>query len=154
MKLMLGIFFLAAVMFPLKPAQSFLSRYRCVEAYEVRPDIFATPTYAQNGLLCKVAVEKHHVQADLLDMSPTIPREVAMEIIDELAPPSERGPRSRKASPFDYDIIEGSVAVLPIDYDNVSIRIYRNRSEHGDTAIVLTWNKNCSNRVLKKPTLR
>ena len=144
MKSLLGMCSLFLAFFIFKPAQDWQSRYRRVEAYEIRPDILATPTYTKKGLLCTVSVEKRHVQADVVDMDPTIPREVAMAIIDELAPPSERGPRSPNVGPFDYDVIEGSVVFRSLQFENVSIVIYRNRSGFGDAAVVLTWDKNCS----------
>ena len=123
------------------PAKELQSRYRRVESYEIRPGILATPTYGDTGQLCKLSVEKRHVQADVVEMSPTMPSKLTHEIIDELAPDSERGRRTRASGPFDYETISGSVAVLLLDYENVSVQIYRDRSGSGDTAVILKWKK-------------
>lgn len=149
MKWILGIFSVALIAQIVNPDEKFQSRYKGVESYEVRSGILATPTYGKNGVLCRISLEKRHVQPDIVEMSPTIPSKLTQEIIDELAPPSERGPRSRASGPFDYEIINGSVAVLPLNYENVSVDIYRETSSQGDTAVILTWDKACSS--ISKP---
>lgn len=143
MRWILGISSLVFVALGVNPAQKFEARYKRVESYEIRPDILATPSYAENGLLCKISVEKRHVQAGVVDMSAMIPRKVSMEIIDELAPPSERGPRNPRSGPFDYEVGNGSAEVMTIEYENASVQIYSERSSYGDTAVILTWDKAC-----------
>lgn len=143
MKWILGISSLFFVALGMNPGEKFQSRYKRVESYEVRPGILASPTYGKNGVLCRISIEKRHVQPGIVEMSPTIPSKLTQEIIDELAPPSERGPRSRVSSPFAYDIINGSLAVLLIVYKNVSVETYRDTSNQGDTAVILTWDKAC-----------
>lgn len=149
MRWILGISSLVFVALGVNPAQKFEARYNRVESYEIRPNILATPSYTDNGLLCKVSIEKRHVQADVVDISATIPRKVSMEIIDELAPPLERGPRNPRSGPFDYEVGNGSTEVMTIEYENASVQIYSERSNYGDTAIVLTWDKNCGSSMKK-----
>jgi hypothetical protein len=118
-----------------------------VESYEIRPGVLATPAYSKNGALCEVSIEKRHVQRDTVDLGSTIPRKVVLEMIDELAPPSERGKATVQLGGLDYmDVISGSMAIATAEYQNVSVRIFRTRSESGDTAVVLKWKNDCGSR--------
>jgi hypothetical protein len=78
-----------------------------------------------------------------VDLDGTIPREIVLELIDELAPPAERGKSTREPGSFDYDFISGSMVVTPIDYENVSIQIHRTRPGFGDKAVILRWKNAC-----------
>lgn len=74
------------------PAQDFQSRYSRVESYEIHPGILATPTYAAGGTLCRVSIERPHVQPNSIELGPsTMARKLVLGMIDELAPPSARG---------------------------------------------------------------
>jgi len=124
--------------------QEFRSRYHLVESYEIRPGVLATPTYAESGMLCEVSIEKRHVNGDTVDLGSTIPRKESLEIIDELAPPYERGKAIIQWGGFDYiDEISGSMAVATADYQDVSVQIFRTRSDPGDTAVILKWKNAC-----------
>ncbi len=124
-------------------AQDLGSRYPRVEVYEIRPDILATPTYTRSGALCQISVEKRHVEKNAVDLSGTIPHAVVRELIDELAPPYERGESTLEPGAFNYDIISGSMVTTPIDYRNVSVEIDGLKESSGATALILRWKNVC-----------
>jgi hypothetical protein len=143
MKWNLGFSSLIFLILSIHNAHDFQSRYTRVESYEIRPDIVATPKYDENGSLCEIAIEKRHVQGEIVDLGATIPRERLLEILDELAPPTERGKSTNIFSKFDYEIINGSFAVTVLDYEKVSAKIFRVKSDSGDTAAIVTWKNAC-----------
>jgi hypothetical protein len=118
-----------------------LARYPRVESYEIRPGILAMPKYAENGEVCQVSIEKLHIQPKGVDLGPsTMPRELVLEMIDELAPPSERGKAITQLAGFDYiDVINGTTDVAAANYENVSVQIYGTTTTHGDIAVILDW---------------
>jgi hypothetical protein len=144
MKWILGLSsFLGLTALSVYSAQHLQSRYTRVESYEVRPDVLATPKYGANGSLCEIAIEKRHVQRDVVDLGATIPHEVTLQIIDELAPPFKRGKRTGALGKFDYEMISGTSGVTVLDYENVTGQIFRETSGSGDTAIILRWKNAC-----------
>lgn len=152
MKWILGLLLLSALTaFSMHPARDFQSRYPRLESYEVRPDVLATPKYGAHGLLCEISIEKRHVQGDIVDLGATIPHELTVKIIDELAPPSERGKRTGVVGKFDYEMISGTTAVTMLDYENITGQIYRATSGSGDTAIVLKWKNACGSPEKRVP---
>ena len=117
-----------------------LQRYARVESYEIRPGILATPGYSSDGTLCEISVEKRHVQRDTVELGSTVPRKLALEMIDELAPPSERGKPTIKLANQEYiDEINGSTVITIATYENISVQIFRATSDPGDVAVILKW---------------
>jgi hypothetical protein len=151
MKWVLGVASLAFISLTIvQPARDFESRYPRIESYQIRPGVFATPSYAKTGVLCAVSIEKRHVQGDTVDLGSTIPHKVALEIIDELVPPSERGKPTMQLAGHDYiDLINGSSDVAIAEYEKVSIQIHGTSThatvtDSGDLAVVITWKNACS----------
>jgi len=124
--------------------QNLLSRYSRVESYEIRPGVLMTPRYAPNGDLCEMVIEKRHVRGNTVDFSSSIEHASVLQMIDELAPPKERG--SHIGGPFDYDSTEGNMAIQNIKYEHVAIAIYKTDAlpDPGDIAVLIDWNRpNC-----------
>lgn len=143
MKWILAASSLMLVALNVNSGQQFESRYARVESYEIRPGVLAMPKYAKDGTLCQVSIEKLRVQPDAVDLgASTMPRNLVLEMVDELAPPSERGSATVQLAGFDYiDIIDGSVDIATANYRNVSVQIYKTTSVPGDMAAVLQWNR-------------
>lgn len=144
MKWILGLLSFSALASLSGPStQELQSRYTGVQSYEVRPDVLATPKYGVDGSLCEISIEKRHVQRDVVDMGATIPHELTLKIIDELAPPSKRGKRTGIVGKFDYEMISGTSAVTVLDYENIAGQVFRATSASGDTAVILKWKNAC-----------
>lgn len=154
MKWILGISSLVVVILGLPTTHQFLAGYPRMESYEIRPGVLAMPKYADDGELCQVSIEKLHIQKSGVELGvPTMSRETVLKMIDELAPPSERGKAITQLAGFDYiDVINGTADVAAANYQNVSVRIYGSTSAPGDVAVVLDWKrKACASSKSSSP---
>jgi hypothetical protein len=154
MKWILGISSSVLAVLSVDAAHQLLARYPRVESYEIRPGVLAMPKYAANGEVCQVSIEKPHIQRSSVELgASTMPRELVLAMIDELAPPSERGKAITQLAGFDYiDVINGTADVAAANYENVSVRIYGSTSTPGDVAVILDWKRRaCASSKL--PTL-
>jgi hypothetical protein len=122
------------------------SKYKSVEAYEIRPGILVMPIYAQDGQLCEAVFQKeiYKVGAGVLDSG--MPHELVMQMIDELVPDSEKGPLL-----IDPEFSRlwlyagGSVSWIGGDRKNVFIDIARMQSSQDDYIAVIKWkNRGCA----------
>jgi hypothetical protein len=148
-------------------AADLAAKYPSVSAYEVRPGILMTAKYAADGRICELVLEPRHYQAgDGIDLDAVLPARLEKEVIDELAPPSERGdpihrwskkePKDSWLDPDSY--MAGGVSYFKRSYENVSIeqhgyyRCHDNQSskktdgkldcsEGGDEVVVIRWTK-------------
>jgi hypothetical protein len=157
MKWILGVSSLIFAAFGVHSTQEFLSRYARVEFYEIRPGVLAMPQYAADGEVCQLALEKRRIRSDGIDLgTSTMPRELVLEMIDELAPRSERGKAVIQLAGRDYmDVISGSTVTAVADYENVSVQIFRTTSANGDIAVLLNWKRDaCASPKISKPAKR
>ena len=67
------------------------AKYRALSAYEVRPGVLMTAKYARNGQACEITLQRYHSE-NQPDGDDTIAPKLEEELINELAPESERGP--------------------------------------------------------------
>jgi hypothetical protein len=155
MKWMLAISSLIVAIVGVPATHQSLTKYPRLESYEIRPGVLAMPKYADDGELCQVSIEKLHVQDSGVELGvPTMSRESVLKMIDELAPPSERGKAITQLAGFDYiDIINGTADVAAANYENVSVQIYGSTSAPGDVAVVLDWKrKACTSSKSSTPS--
>lgn len=120
------------------------NKYPVVNAYEVRPGILMTAKYAEDGQVCEMTLEKRHKTPDKTDFGSTIPREVIKQLIDELAPASERGrPAKRYLRGESESTISGNIEITESEYENISIQILGSLSptEFGDVVAAIRWKK-------------
>ena len=122
-----------------------IRKYRAVEAYEIRPGIFATPIYATNHVLCEIGVEKRHYLNNSVDMDATMSKEQIVSVFDELVPKGERGGSAAKLPP-DTEVTEGDLGMLNtrIPYGDVTLTIFgkKDRPDRQKyVAAVVSWNK-------------
>ncbi len=121
------------------------SKYRAVEAYEIRPGILMVPKYASDRQVCEIVLERHHYSNETASLDSTMPREVITQIADELAPPSERGPLTTTLGRDYLSAYSGNSVTTFADYKNVSIRIFgiaspAGNAAAGDVVAVIHWN--------------
>lgn len=120
------------------------ARFKRVPAFEIRAGVDVFPTFAADGNVCRIVVEKRkYLDPRNADFGITIPSELANQLIDELVPPSERGkPLSPYLSGDSY--VGGGASFIKQDYENVSVGSYgstENGQFHGVSVIVITWPK-------------
>lgn len=123
------------------PQNGKFTKYKAVEAYEIRPGILMMPQYADDGQVCKITLERTNAFAETIDLTPTLPRQTVIELVDELAPVNERGPRTMD---FGRDYISqhsGESVTTFGEWENVAIDIYGRASARGDVVAEIRWRK-------------
>lgn len=113
------------------------AKYPVVAVYEVRPGILMTAHYGRDGQVCEAILEKrHYISAEDIDLSSTISSKLRDELLDELAPPSERGPESKWLTSGSY--IAGGVSHLERNFENVLVETDGDVST-GDKVVIIHW---------------
>ena len=135
---------LMALLLFVRPEQDKFSKYKAVETYEIRPGILMMPKYTEDGQVCQITLEKHHFSDETANLSSTIPRETFTQLVDELAPPSERGRQTMNFGREYMSSYSGESVTTFAEYENLSIDIYGKASHQcgaGDVVAVIQWKK-------------
>ena len=140
----------ALFVFPSAPAQdSVLHKYPAVEAYEIRPEILAFPRYTADGQLCELGLERlHYLGGKGLNVDSVLYKEDVDSILDEVAPPAERGPLKQNAG-GDFFVFSGVTMGITRVYENVTLDSaagllsskHKRNVTTDVTAAVITWTK-------------
>lgn len=130
---------IAFLLLPVNSQNERFSKYQRVEAYEVRPGILMTPRYAADGQVCEVAIQKDHYFNGTIQYDSELPREVVIQIFDELAPPAERGPQTINDELARLSLYAGASVTSFLDYKNVALDVSRPASSRGDIVAVIQW---------------
>lgn len=130
-----------------KPKDDRFLKYKVVETYEVRPGILMMPRYSGDGQVCEIVIEKHHYSNETAILDSTIPRELIMQIVDELVPPNERGSLTINTGSEFMSEYSGNSVTTFAEYKNVSIDIVGMESPlvcAGDIVVLIRWkNRKC-----------
>lgn len=134
-----------ALLFPSgEPQNGKFSKYKAVEAYEIRPGILMLPKYAEDGQVCEITLETTNAFSDTINLTPTLPRKTVLDLVDQLAPVDERGPRTMD---FGRDYISqhsGESVTTFAEWENVAVNIYGKASTRcgaGDVVAEIRWKK-------------
>jgi len=127
------LLFLAA-----KPQSDKFSKYKSVEAYEIRPGILMMPRYTEDGQVCEIGLERRHYMPEMINLDSLLLQKDVNEIADELVLANEKGPRKMDTrGPYSSGDGIGN-AENYIDYEYVSVE----RVE--SVAAVIKWkNRKC-----------
>jgi hypothetical protein len=121
------------------PDRTQFSKYKTVEAYEIRPGILMMPSYAADGQVCEIGPERRRYSPEVIRLDSDIPDKDLNELIDELAPAAERGPRSKGLLGEDFVEIDGGGMTAVRDYENVSIDIFSHVSHLQNSVSRVTY---------------
>jgi hypothetical protein len=141
------LLFLAA-----KPQSDWFSKYKAVEAYEIRPGILMMPRYAEDGQVCEIGLERRHYTPEMIHLDSSMQRTMIDQIVDELAPVSERGPKTNLFGGREIAMMAGGGMTTVVDYENVSVQLFSSiifgkkgiSSIDGNVAATITWkNRKC-----------
>jgi hypothetical protein len=105
------------------PQSGQFSKYKAVEAYEIRPGILMMPRYSADGQVCEIGLEKLHYSPEIIRLDSSLSRAEIDQLFNELVPADERGPRSKD---FERDLItqEGGGITTTAVFENVTIQIF------------------------------
>lgn len=128
------------------------SKYKSVEAYEVRPGILMMPRYTADGQTCEIGLEKRHYSPGVISTISSFSSDEIDELVDELAPESVRGPKPTGFAGRDSLLIDGHVITWTRNYENIVVYIYAPQSDRcrkgicteGNVAVTIAWkNRKC-----------
>jgi len=132
------------------PRSGRFSKYKTVEAYEIRPGILMMPSYSDDGQVCEIGLQKLHYSPEMIRLDSSLSREEIDRILEEPVPADERGPRSKD---FKRELITivGPEMTTDTEYENVSIQIHshvlhasRKSEVVDDIAATIKWkNRKC-----------
>lgn len=104
------------------------------------------PKHSRNGEVCEIGLEKLHYSLNGIDLDWALSRGEITQILRELVPPNERGPRSKL---FGGELISraGLGLTTSMDFERVLIRIYgrqlpgshRGEIVTGDIVATIHW---------------
>ena len=119
-----GVLLVLVVLLPsAQAANKRFTKYKRVEAYEVRPGVLMLPSYSADGKVCEIGLEVLHYSPKSVMLSSSMSRQEIDQIFDELVPAKERGPRSKT---FSRDVIleAGGGRTRISNYRNVVLLVY------------------------------
>jgi hypothetical protein len=127
------------------PQKNTIAKYKAVEAYEVRPGILMFPRYSEDGQVCEIGLERRHYSPEKVTLYSTLSHEEIDAIVNELAPASERGPRSQ--NPLDDLMLVGGHGMTTFEkYENVTVEIEsaviansKNKNTVDNVAAIIQW---------------
>ena len=105
------------------PVHEKFAKYKAIEAYEIRPGVLMMPRYSSDGQVCEIGLEKLLYSSEMIRLDSSLSREEIDQIVDELVPADERGPRS-KDLPRDVMSEMGGGMTTSRDFENVWVHIY------------------------------
>jgi hypothetical protein len=120
------------------------AKYPELRVYEIRPGVLMRAEYAVDGQVCRITLEKYHATSKGVDLDSVIPTELTEQLIDEVAPVTERGKRLDSFGKWGYEsTISGDLLVKDATYENVSIEIAGTVStcRSGDMVVTVRWRK-------------
>jgi hypothetical protein len=128
------------------------SKYKKVEAYEVRPGVLMMPRYTSDGQVCEIGLEKRLYSPEMIRTDSALSSDEIDQLVDELAPESERGPKLTGFAGRDSVLIDGHVITWTRNYENILVYIYAPQSARckkgicteGDVTVTIDWkNRKC-----------
>jgi hypothetical protein len=150
MSKLIGLACTVIVFFAMRSQSDKFPRYKAVEAYEIRPGILMMPSYAADGQVCEIGLERHHYSPEMIHLDSGLSRKEIDEIVDELAPERERGPKEGGLL-GDLISINGGSVTTSLTYENISVEIYSTLlptkklqiAEEGVAATIKWKNRKC-----------
>jgi hypothetical protein len=141
---------MAFLLFTAYPQRHGFTKYKVVEAYEVQPGILAFPTYAEDGQVCEIGIERRHYSPEVIKLNPCLSREEIDKTVDDLAPTAVRGQKSD--SPLNgVMVVAGRGRTTVVEYENITVQIEnavigvtRKERTVENVAAVIQWkNRKC-----------
>jgi hypothetical protein len=122
------------------------SKYKPVEAYEVRPTVMAVPRYSTDGQVCEIGLQRMLYSPDRVNLDPDLSREEIDAIVDDLAPSDERGPKVRLGETME---LSGNTASLTAAYANIDVEMFSDASWNSSKHSVLVSVRNIRLAIIR-----
>jgi hypothetical protein len=118
------------------------SKYKPVEAYEVRPTVMAVPRYSTDGQVCEIGLQRELYSPDRVNLDPNLSQVEINAVVDDLVPSEERGPKV--GSPGVKIEVSGNTAVGTVSYANIDVETFRDAA----------WDNSKSTKMLSIRNIR
>ena len=122
------------------PQKDRFSKYKTVEAYEIRPGILVMPRYSDDGLVCEIGIENRHYSPEIIRLDCGLSRDVIDQVFNELVPADERGPRLKDFGGRDMIVESGHSLTTNMEYENVLIQIFGQTLSTGNRREIVEGN--------------
>ena len=107
-----------------------------VKAFEVRPDVLMTVTYADDGQACLMGLEKRRATDSGVSTDTTFSDELIERLLDDLLPAAERGKKSTL-----YGLTRVTSRQTDFSYEHVSVTLFDRQ------VLIIEWtDRGCSRR--------
>jgi hypothetical protein len=114
------------------------AKYPVVTSYEVRPGILMTPKYSTDGQVCQMSIERQRGTRSGVMFDSFMSDKLVKEIVDELAPRSERGePRLGREDVFGV-VRTGGMTTNMHGYENIDFDVMDGPNR--ERVVVISWN--------------
>jgi len=105
------------------PSEVNLSKYKKVEAYEIRPGILMMPVYNAKRELCEIGLQPRSYSPGVMRLGYGFPKDVVFQIFEDLVPTETRGPQPANLIARSGIFFSGHSANEYEEYENVSIHM-------------------------------
>ena len=107
-----------------------------IKAFEVRPGVLMTVTYADDGRACQMVLERRRATDSGISTETTFSNELVEGLLDDLVPAAERGKQSTL-----YGLTRVTSRQTDFSYENVSVTLFDRQ------VLVIEWtNRGCPRR--------
>jgi hypothetical protein len=128
------------------------AKYPVVTSYEVRPGILMTPRYTADGQVCQMSIERQRGTRSGVSLDSFMSDELVKEIVDELAPRSERGKTIPAGGSDDSAavVVTGRMMQRMYGYENISFNVLDGPNR--ERVVVISWvHRNCKEEAEPLP---
>ena len=111
-----------------------------VKAYAVRPNIFLTAKFGNDGRVCQMVLEPRRYTDEVIVLVSNLSKKETVEVIEEIVPESDRGRKVEHPKWLESDIA-GGVITTTYQYENMTIQFHGSvRQQDSDSMVAtVTW---------------
>ena len=116
------------------------NKYKSLASYETKTGIQIVPRYSESGAVCEISIDRRAYYDDRVTVKPTISKDEAIALFQQLVPSVERGaPGWKLPEGSDFTEVDGGTRATHVIYENVSLIMYG--EEHNDryTVAIISW---------------
>jgi hypothetical protein len=126
------------------------AKYPVVTSYEVRSGILMTPKYSAEGQVCQMSIERQRGTRSGIMFDSFISDKLVKQIVDELAPRSERGePRFGREDVVGI-VTTGGMTRNMHEYENIDFDVMDGPNR--ERVVVISWKSEVQRRTRASPT--
>jgi len=136
----LALVFVIAASSRSQSASDFSAKYPVVTSYEIRPGVLMTPRYTAEGQVCEIQFERQRGTRSGVWLDSSMSDKLVLSIVDELAPPAERGkPIGANPNGSAYIVSMGQSREALYRFENINYEVAEGNFNH-EKVVRIAWN--------------